>query len=89
MGCFNTVGIICPHCNAEVDEQTKNGSCTLSYKPLAQAATEDVIGISGYPITCHECRGELIVHSEITVVARVEKYVETPDTDFEEYDYED
>lgn len=36
MGCFDTVWLTCPHCNASVEEQTKAGPCSLADYRLDQ-----------------------------------------------------
>jgi DNA-directed RNA polymerase subunit RPC12/RpoP len=76
MGCFNTIIFKCAHCGEEIEEQTKNGSCSLScdYLDGDTAEVEDVLGVSGYPIECYYCSKKSIIRTQVRAVSVVEKY---------------
>lgn len=43
MGCYDTVLLRCPKCNAEYDAQSKSGPCELNYYESVSYAPTDVM----------------------------------------------
>ena len=71
MGMFDSVYVQCPHCEEEVEIQTKHGECILGQYYLYNAPADVLIGVEGRH-HCDECGMPFSVKTQIVTRAWVE-----------------
>ena len=54
MGCFDTIRGRCPHCDAEVELQSKGGDCTMTTYDIGDRIPADVAG-GARSTSCPKC----------------------------------
>lgn len=63
MGVFNRILVTCPACGAEVEFQTKSGSCQMKSYPISSVPPREVEGILGESVICN-CGHFIIIGGE-------------------------
>lgn len=71
MGMFDSVYVQCPHCDEEIELQTKNGECTLGKYYLYNAPADVLLGIEGRN-RCEKCGMPFHVMLQIVTRAWIE-----------------
>lgn len=89
MGCFDTVHINCPSCNARVKIQTKTGTCRLRHYRASNVPVEAANGALGDE-RCDNCSKTFTVKAR---TPRIELYAvpqgERPSDEDDEEEFDD
>jgi hypothetical protein len=65
MGMFDYVHIPCAHCSADIEEQSKDGDCTLSDYTLENMPPRIAASLNGTTVWCHKCNQKTVIQAEV------------------------
>ena len=66
MGMFDTVLYSCPHCDEQIEDQSKAGQCNLDTFTLDNAPPSVLLSISNWTLDCPSCHQKFHIKTEIT-----------------------